>query len=319
MKILLINPPHTAIGSRIPREHLPPLSLLSIGGSLLDAGHAVELLDADIDDMPLHDIVLEVAACAPDAVFVGHSGSNSAHPTVADLTRAIRCVTPSIKIVYGGIFPTYAWKSTLERIRKGGAVATDREAIRLLRKHGILSMATYVVGFEEEKDIDYLRSLRHLLSYDPDQIQLLYATPHHWTPYADEEAERRVIQPDLRKWDYKHQVLATRHVPSWRVMLWVKLIEAVMQGRPRALRRYLHHRDESILDAIRWYYRIGRKVWPYEIWQYLFHDRRIAHGPTLAEFQASPATPYKPDSAVQHPHPIPAQSSGAVCAWALPG
>jgi hypothetical protein len=34
---LLLNPPHTAIGSRIPREHLPPLGLLSVGGPLLDA------------------------------------------------------------------------------------------------------------------------------------------------------------------------------------------------------------------------------------------------------------------------------------------
>lgn len=38
MRILLINPPHTAIGSRIPDEQLPPLSLLSIGGPLVDAG-----------------------------------------------------------------------------------------------------------------------------------------------------------------------------------------------------------------------------------------------------------------------------------------
>lgn len=27
MNILLLNPPHTAIGSRIPHEHLPPLGV----------------------------------------------------------------------------------------------------------------------------------------------------------------------------------------------------------------------------------------------------------------------------------------------------
>ena len=37
MKILLINPPHQSIGSRMPKEHLPPLGLLSIGGPLIDA------------------------------------------------------------------------------------------------------------------------------------------------------------------------------------------------------------------------------------------------------------------------------------------
>ena len=29
MKIVLINPPHTAIGSRVPDDHLPPLGLLA--------------------------------------------------------------------------------------------------------------------------------------------------------------------------------------------------------------------------------------------------------------------------------------------------
>jgi anaerobic magnesium-protoporphyrin IX monomethyl ester cyclase len=63
-------------------------------------------------------------------------------------------------------------EKTLELIRKGASIATDREAIRLMRQHGILSMATWVVGFEEETDRDHWRGLRQLLSYDPDQIQM---------------------------------------------------------------------------------------------------------------------------------------------------
>src|ERR1051326_8064293 len=47
MRVLLLNPPHPSIGSRIPREHLPPLGLLALGGPLLDAGHHVKLLDAE--------------------------------------------------------------------------------------------------------------------------------------------------------------------------------------------------------------------------------------------------------------------------------
>ena len=37
-------------------------------------------------------------------------------------------------------------EKTLQLIRKGAATTTDREAIRLMRRHGILSMATWVVG-----------------------------------------------------------------------------------------------------------------------------------------------------------------------------
>ena len=47
MKIMLVNAVHTAIGSRIPDEQLPPLGLLAVGGPLIDAGHEVKLVDAD--------------------------------------------------------------------------------------------------------------------------------------------------------------------------------------------------------------------------------------------------------------------------------
>ena len=484
MRILLLNAPHPAIGSRIPREHLPPLGLLAIGGPLIDAGHTVTLCDAELGPMSTVSIVDHVVAWRPDAVLVGHSGSTSGHPIVCRLTRAIRAALPACTIVYGGVYPTHSWKAvleqepqidvivrgegevtaprvahaleagapldaisglafrvngaphatpeapvirdldalrvawelidhrhysywgdrravvvqfsrgcphqcsycgqhgfwrqwrhrdpvrfareiadlyrnqgvevfnfadenptasrpawraflealiaeqvpvtlvgstraddivrdadilplyrragvvrwllgiesydprTLDKIRKGGRAATDRQAIRLLREHGILSMATYVIGFEEERDRDYLNGLRQLLSYDPDQIQLLYVTPHHWTPFASEESGRRVVQTDLSKWDYKHQVLATRHMAPWRVLVWVKFIEAVMQGRPRSLWRYFRYPDRAIRRSIHWYYRIGRRVWPYEIKNFLLNDHLTRHGPTLAEFQA---------------------------------
>ncbi len=175
-------------------------------------------------------------------------------------------------------------EATLKKIRKGGSTLKDRTAINLLRQHGILSMATWVVGFEEERDRDYLRGLKQLLSYDPDQIQMLYATPHRWTPLFHAEKSRRVIQPNLSKWDYKHQVLATRHVPAWRVLAWVKFIEVVMQMRPRALGRVLWHPDRAIRAAQRWYYRIGRRVWFYEIWKFLFDVKQVADGPLLQKF-----------------------------------
>jgi anaerobic magnesium-protoporphyrin IX monomethyl ester cyclase len=484
MRMLIINPPHTAIGSRIPHEHLPPLGLLAIGGPLIDAGHTVKLLDAEFGPMSTADIVRHTAGFMPHAVLLGHSGSTSAHPTVVEITRAIRNAMPGIITIYGGVYPTFAWErilreepqidiivrgegeataprliealenqtplsdipgiafrldsqpcattpaailenmdsfrigwelidhsrytywgdrravvmqfsrgcphhctycgqrvfwrkwrhrsprafaaeiarlhreqgvevinladenptasrkawreflealiaenvpvilvgstraddivrdadllhlyrkagvarfllgiehsspKLLKRIRKGGTVAKDCEAIRLLQQNGILAMAAFVVGFEEERDRDYFRALRRLLSYDPDQIQLVYATPHHWTSFSTDEAQRRVIQTDLRKWDYKHQILATRHLAPWRVLLWFKFIEAAMQLRPRALSRLLANPDRSMRAAMAWYYRIGRRVWPFEILQFIFRDKRTRKGPSLAEFQA---------------------------------
>jgi anaerobic magnesium-protoporphyrin IX monomethyl ester cyclase len=81
MKITLINPAHTAIGSRVPKEHLPPLGLLSIGGPLLDHGYDVDLIDADRELLSNRNIVTRIQALKPDVVMIGHSGSSSVHKT----------------------------------------------------------------------------------------------------------------------------------------------------------------------------------------------------------------------------------------------
>src|SRR5689334_3369398 len=115
MKILLVNPPHPSIGSRIPREHLPPLGLLSIGGPLLDAGHVVKLLDGEFGPMSVEEILEEVRRFDPDVVLVGHSGSTSGHPSAARIMRAVRRELPWVWIVYGGVFPTYHWAQVMEQ------------------------------------------------------------------------------------------------------------------------------------------------------------------------------------------------------------
>lgn len=480
--VLLINPPHTAIGSRIPREQLPPLGLLSVGGPLLDAGFRVRLLDAEFGPMPLDAIVREALAGAPDIVMMGHSGSTSAHGTIMRIAACLKAARPGLPIVYGGVYPTYHWEdilrahpqvdyivrgegertatellkalrdgvdpaavdgvayrldgipsgtapagmirdlddyrigwelidhsrysywggmravvvqfsrgcpylcsycgqrgfwtrwrhrdpvkfakelarlkrehgvelinfadelptgsrkawkaflealiaedvgltlvgstragdivrdadilhlykqagvvrfllgiesydeAMLETIRKGASVSEDRQAIQLLRRHGIISMATYVVGFEEETDRDYWRSLRHLLDYDPDQVQMLYVTPHRWTPYFETVEERRVIETDSSKWDYKHQVLETRRVPPWRILLWVKSIEVIMQLRPKAILRVLLGKDRHVRRGMRWYTRMGRRVWFHEIAEFAFSKRLKNSTLTLRRF-----------------------------------
>ena len=177
---------------------------------------------------------------------------------------------------------------TLAAIRKGSTTSIDREAIKLLRDNGIISMVGCVFGFEEETDADYWRALRQIISYDPDHIQAVYVTPHRWTPFFREAKDRDVVQGDISKWDYKHQVLATRHMAPWRVMLWVKFIEAIAQGRPRAVLRMFLSRDREVREGIRWYYRHGRLVWPYEIWNFLFRDRVRSVGKSVAEFWGAP-------------------------------
>jgi len=452
----------------MPKEHLPPLGLLSIGGPLIDKGHDVTLLDADYHNYKISLIVTKVIDQAPDIILLGHSGSTSAQPIIEEITRLVRQENAAIKIIIGGVFPTYHWNEileknpqinyivcgegeaiclnlitaidngespenvkglafrlngvalktlvaeniqnldgyrigwelmngynytywgkrkavviqfsrgcpypctycgqslfwkkwrhrnpqlladememlhleygikvfnfadenpssnpkawreflealvakklklilvgsiradnivrdadflhlykqagferfllgienydevVLEKIKKAGTMSKDKEAILLLRKHGILSMATYVVGFGEERTIDFYNSLKQLLSYDPDQVQLLYVTPHKWTPYFEEVKDKNIILTDQRKWDYKHQVIATQFLKPWMVILYVKLIELIMQTRPSAIFRLLFHKEARLRSAMRWYTRIGRRVWFWEMYQFFF-------------------------------------------------
>lgn len=482
MKILIINPPHLSIGSRMAYEHLPPLGLLSIGGPLIDAGHDVSLLDADYHNYKIEAIVDKVITQKPDVIMLGHSGSTSAQPIINDITASVRSKDASVKIVIGGVFPTYHWKEILEdhpqidyivcgegeevimnlvsalengtdpafikglaynvngiplktaaaatlknlddyrigwelmkgynytywgkrkavviqfsrgcpypctycgqslfwkkwrhrdprlladeiemlhksygievinfadenpssnpkawrvflealvaknlklilvgsiradnivrdadflhlykkagferfllgienydevvldKIKKAGTISKDKEAIQLLRKHNILSMATYVVGFGEEKTRDFYNSLKQLLSYDPDQVQLLYVTPHKWTPYFEDVKDKEIILTDQRKWDYKHQVIATRYLKPWVVILYVKLIEIIMQMRPLALKRLLFHKEARLRSAMRWYTNIGRRVWIWELYQFFFVTKLTKQKIKMNEF-----------------------------------
>jgi len=487
LRLLIINPPHPAIGSRIPDDHLPPLGLLAIGGPLLDDGHDVSLLDCEFGPMPMDKIIQRVRAHNPDVILLGHSGSTSAHPIASEIALRSKQTLPDLHVIYGGVFPTYHWKDILtdqtefdycvrgegeetcrqlvnaiaqekpikavngiayrerhavkstppqtmmenwedyrigwelidfsnysywgkkravvvqfsrgcphpcnycgqrgfwtkwrhrhpetfakeiadlhrnhgvevfnfadenptsskkmwkrflealiaedvnvtlvgstraddivrdkehlhlykqagverflfgmenydedilKKIKKGGSASKDREAIQLMRHHNMLSMATWVVGFEEERDKDYWRTLKQLISYDPDQIQSVYVTPHRWTPFFREAEKRYVIQPDQTKWDYKHQVLATRYVPPWRVFLWVKAIEFIVQSRPKALWRLLTYSDPKIRHAQRWYYQMGKRVWFHEVFGFLFRDKRLKKDyQTVKEFWGAP-------------------------------
>jgi anaerobic magnesium-protoporphyrin IX monomethyl ester cyclase len=73
-------------------------------------------------------------------------------------------------------------------------------------------------------------------------------------------------------------------VPAWRVFLWFKLIELGMQARPKALWRVLFHRDPEVRHAMRWYTRIGRRVWFHEVAEFFLGPRLLRRGPTLKAF-----------------------------------
>ncbi|WP_200918853.1 B12-binding domain-containing radical SAM protein [Sphingomonas sp. Leaf231] len=158
--ILLVNVSHSAIGSRIPKEQLPPFGLLCVGGPLIDDGHRVELIDAEFGPMPMADLTAEIVRRAPDAVLFGHSGSSSGHPIIAQVSAAVAKALPSTSIVYGGVHPTYFWREILAQephvlaIVRGEGEETARRLMRAIADHGSLNDVPGIAYRNLEQVID---------------------------------------------------------------------------------------------------------------------------------------------------------------------
>ncbi len=114
MRVLLLNPAHPAVSSRCHHGQMPPLGLLAVGGALIDAGHEVRLIDAEIGPMTTSQIISAATAWAPDAILIGHSGSTSAHPVIVEIARALKIASVDVPIIYGGVYPTYHASDILE-------------------------------------------------------------------------------------------------------------------------------------------------------------------------------------------------------------
>jgi len=144
MGILIVNPPHPAIGSRIPKEQLPPLGLLCVGAPLLDAGHDVTLLDAELGPLSYQEIVQQVVQHNPQILIIGHSGSTSAHPIVAALTRQFREALPQLTIIYGGVFPTYHFYEILTQ---------EPQIDFIVRGEGEITVPKLITALEQGNDL----------------------------------------------------------------------------------------------------------------------------------------------------------------------
>ncbi|MEP6753966.1 MAG: radical SAM protein [Chthonomonadales bacterium] len=160
------------------------------------------------------------------------------------------------------------------RIRKNSSVDDAFEAIRLLRENDIVSVVDYMVGLEDETLRSLWRSCKGLLKYDGDLLNILYLTPHAWTPLGNATKSAPVMEPDMWKWDYRHQVLSTKTLSPTTLFLCVKVLEAFYHVHPRRLSRILFARDRVLRTQLRWtlLHTVGW-FW-FEIWE-LFVDRFV--------------------------------------------
>ena len=134
------------------------------------------------------------------------------------------------------------------RINKGNAATDSRQAVRLLRKHGILPLIHVIYGLENEDLGSLWRKYRFIIKMDPDFANLEYITPHFWTPLGRMARPEQVIQLDQRKWGYRNQVLAVPSMSPITLFLAVKLTELLVHVRPKTIARALFQRRRYVQD-----------------------------------------------------------------------
>jgi anaerobic magnesium-protoporphyrin IX monomethyl ester cyclase len=140
---------------------------------------------------------------------------------------------------------------TLVKIRKGSGVDDAYNAVRLLRQNGILSIVDYIFGLEDETPRTIWRALRGLLRYDGDFVNALYLTPHSWTPLGRKLKDFPIVESDLWRWDYRHQVVGVKQLTPAQLLLGVKLVELIYHVHPRRLWQILAAPDQRARRQLR--------------------------------------------------------------------
>ncbi len=161
----------------------------------------------------------------------------------------------------------------VEAVRKNNPFAISQAAVRALRRNRIISLVNLIYGLEEETVATLVARLRRLFALDPDILNAVYLTPHHWTAASRAIDPRDVIQPDLGKWTYRNQVLATNHLAPWQLFALVKLTEASYHLRPRALLRLVWGGDRRVRRILRSSLAVGVRVVAAEAAEFLFATR----------------------------------------------
>jgi len=146
-RVVLINPARHFIANAQGLGYLIPLGLVCIGGPLIDAGFSVKLIDHDLYGWSLPKLIQEIADFQADYILLGHSGSTAAHKTALRTIKAIHQKIPHLRVVYGGVYPSYAHR----------VVMTECEEIDVIvRGEGEQTVVDLIRAWEQTNDLSHV-------------------------------------------------------------------------------------------------------------------------------------------------------------------
>jgi radical SAM superfamily enzyme YgiQ (UPF0313 family) len=96
-----------------PELQFPPLSICYLGAVLREAGHEVILVDMTVSNMTLAALRRKLKAFRPQVV--GISAISASFTKGAAIAGLVKELDPQVAVLMGGMHPTFADRSTLER------------------------------------------------------------------------------------------------------------------------------------------------------------------------------------------------------------
>jgi anaerobic magnesium-protoporphyrin IX monomethyl ester cyclase len=143
-RVLLINPARHFIANAHGLGYLIPLGLVSLGGPLIDAGFTVRLIDHDRYGWTYRRLIEEIAGFNTDYILLGHSGSTAAHKTAIKTIRTIHQKLPHLRVIYGGVYPSYAHQAVM---------AECEEIDAIVRGEGEQTIVSLIRTWEQTDDL----------------------------------------------------------------------------------------------------------------------------------------------------------------------
>lgn len=149
-RIMLVNPARHFIANQAGLGYLTPLGLVFLGGPLIDAGYEVKLVDHDMNGWTLKRLLQEIGEYRPKYILLGHSGSTASHNVVIKTVQEIKKSFPNIRIIYGGVYPSYAYQSIMNEVP---------EIDLIVRGEGEQTILDLISGWEHSPNIDSVRGI----------------------------------------------------------------------------------------------------------------------------------------------------------------
>lgn len=131
-------------------------------------------------------------------------------------------------------------EETLKKIQKDLTIDDVQEAIKLFKKHDIMSFVTWMIGFPDDDEMKIKSRFERLDAIDPDMAALQLMTPLPGIPMYD-ELQPYIVEHDLQKWDFQHAVVKTKHLSKEDVGRLAAWTNREFYSKPGRIQRILYY------------------------------------------------------------------------------